>query len=158
MDIATLAVILRRNEIVLGRKRGGSKIGEGTINAPGGTQELGETVGECLAREVEEEIGVILDLAYVEKIAVITFFAGRIPYMEMHAYRTANFIGEPHATKSMIPDWYDKDDPPFAEMLESDPFWFPQIVRGEKFCANVYFLEKAKGFLHIQLFPYSDSE
>lgn len=154
MKIATLAIITRRNQVLLGMKRGGSEIGDGTLNGPGGKQDLGETILECLVREVEEEVGIILDPACVEKVAEILFHSGGNPDFEVHVYRTSIFIGEPHATKSMIPDWYDIDDLPLDRMLESDRTWFSQAVRGEKFRAKVYYREKASGFLTIDFSPY----
>jgi len=156
MKIATLGIITRENEILLGMKRGGSEIGDGTLNGPGGKQELGETILECLVRETEEEVGIILDPAKAEKTAVITFYSGGIPDFEVHVYRTSSFIGEPHATKSMIPSWYDTEDLPVHRMLESDRAWFSKAVRGEKFRANVYYREKAKGFLNIVFLPFDE--
>ena len=162
MDIATLAIILRNNnrEVLLGLKRKGSKLGEDKWNGPGGIQELGETILECLMREVEEEVGIILLAERVEKVAIITCYyiaAGiPVPYMEIHVYRTNFFIGTPYATKSMIPTWYDAGDPPFGEMHESDCKWFDRAIKGEKFRANAYHREKAKGFINIVFFPFVD--
>ncbi|MCX6787082.1 MAG: hypothetical protein NTY93_00970 [Candidatus Kaiserbacteria bacterium] len=79
MKIATLAIITRGNKILLGLKRNGCEIGDGTLNGPGGKQEPCETLVECLMR-----------------------------------------------------------------------------VRGEKFNANVYYRERAKGFLKIEFLPFID--
>lgn len=164
MKIATLGIITRKdpatrkNQVLLGLKRGDPEIGEGTLNGPGGKKELGETILECLLREVEEEVGLIPHPEMVEKVAVITFYAGGKPSFEVHVYRTSSFIGEPHATESMIPSWYDIDEIPFNRMLESDQYWFPLLLSEKKFNAEVYYREKAKGFLGIKIFPFVDHE
>jgi 8-oxo-dGTP pyrophosphatase MutT (NUDIX family) len=162
MKIVTLAIIIRGNQILLGLKQGSPEIGEGTLNGPGGKFEpkLGDrTILGCLFREVIEEFGIFLDLTRTKKVAIITFHRNGEPYMEMHTYRTSDFSGEPRETESMIPEWHDIDKIPFERMLESDPHWLPQLIRGEKFRTNVYYREKAKGFLKIDPFlPFVDSD
>ena len=170
MKIATLAIITRENpvtrkkQVLLGLKRGGSEIGDGTLNGPGGKfdPEQGDRTNiDCLLRETQEEVMLDLDPAKVEKCAVITFYAAGEPSFEVHIYRSSIFAGEPQETKSMIPDWYDIDD--IAEiarerMLESDRKWFPKLIQGEKFNAHVYYREKAKGFLNIEFLPFVNSD
>ena len=170
MKIATLAIITRENpvtrkqQVLLGLKRGGSEIGDGTLNGPGGKFDANQgdrTNIDCLLREIREEVMLGLDPAEVEKCAIITFYAAGEPSFEVHIYRSSIFSGEPQETGSMIPDWYDIDD--IAEiacerMLESDRMWFPKLIQGEKFNANVYYREKAKGFLNIEFFPFIDSD
>lgn len=164
MKKATLAIITRGSKVLLGLKRGGSEIGDGTLNGPGGKFDsaLGDKTNlECLVRETFEEVGIVLDPTKVEKCAVITFFAGGEPSFEVHIYRTSAFTGEPRATESMIPDWYEIGDIPElakTRMLESDRTWFPQLIAGEKFNANVYYQEKAKGFLRIEFLTFVDHE
>lgn len=156
MKIATLGIITRGNKLLLGLKQGGSEIGDGLLNAPGGKFEPKKdtTILKCLLRGVEEEVGIVLDQAKVEKTAVITFYAGGVPDFEVHIFRSNIFTGEPHETTSMIPDWYDIDDLPFDDMHDSDHTWFPQAVRGRKFHANVYYRERAKGFINIEFLPF----
>lgn len=154
MKIATLAIIERGDDILFGRKIGSPEIGKGTLNGPGGKQEAGETILECLIREVLEELGIMLDPARVEKCAIITFHAGGVPDFEVHVYRTNHFTGIPRETESMIPEWHDRAAIPYERMLESDLHWLPQLIKGEKFNANVYYQERAKGFLNIDFLPF----
>lgn len=164
MKKATLAIIRRGSKVLLGLKRGGSEIGDGTLNGPGGKFDaaLGDKTNlDCLVREVLEEVEITLDPKQVEKVAIITFFAGGEPSFEVHIYRTSIFTGEPCATDSMIPDWYEIgyiQELAQTRMLESDRTWFPQLIAGEKFNANVYYREKAKGFLRIEFLPFIDHE
>ena len=156
MKIATLAIITRGNQVLLGLKRGGSEIGDGTLNGPGGKKEPNETILECLVRETQEEVGITLDPKLVEKLAIITFYAAGEPDFEVHVYLANSFSGEPHETPSMVPAWYDIDTFPMNRMLESDRAWFPSVIRGKKFRANVYYRERAKGFIRIEFFPFTE--
>jgi len=160
MKIATLAILTRGDKILLGRKQGNPEIGEGTLNGPGGKFESGKdkTIPDCLLREVEEELGIVLEQAKLEKCAVITFHAGGVPDFEVHTYRSSDFAGEPHETKSMVPEWHSTDKIPFERMLESDREWFSRLVQGEKFNANVFYKERAKGFLGIKFLPFIGSD
>lgn len=175
MKKATLAIITSEDEkkILLGLKKNGCEIGDGTLNGPGGKQELGETLVECLVRETEEEVCLLLDPKKIEKIAIITFHKGRtrfvflnrilnwfnlgnVPDFEVHVYRTNEFTGQPHETESMIPDWYNIEPLPVERMLESDYAWFPQLVRGDRFNANVFYLDRAKRFDRIEFSAFID--
>ena len=58
MRIVTAAVIVSRGEVLIARRkrRGGA---EGFWEFPGGSLEEGETLEECLERELAEELGVV---------------------------------------------------------------------------------------------------
>jgi len=158
MKIATLGIITQGNQILLGRKQGDPEIGEGTLNGPGGKfeTEKDSTIFDCLVRETREELTIMLDPSKVEKCAIITFYAAGEPSFEVHTYRTSDFNGEPRETESMVPEWHALDKIPYERMLESDLYWFPQLVQGETFNANVYYREKAKGFINVEFFPFVD--
>lgn len=160
MKIATLAIITRGNQILLGRKQGSPEIGEGTLNGPGGKfeSEKDSSILDCLVRETEEELTIELDRTKAGKVAIITFYAAGEPSFEVHTYRTSDFRGEPSETKSMVPEWHALDNIPYERMLESDRHWFPQLIQGETFNANVYYREKAKGFVSIEFFPFIDHD
>lgn len=158
MKKATLGIITHGKKVLLGMKRGGSEIGDGTLNGPGGKLEPGESLIECLVRETREEVGIELDVDCLEKCAIITFHSGGVPDFEVHVYRTNVFKGEPRKTESMIPSWYDSERLPVNHMLESDRRWFQKLLNGERFCANVYYREHAKGFSGIGFLPFVDSD
>lgn len=156
MKIATLAIIIRDNKVLLGLKQGNPEIGEGLLNGPGGKLEEGETILECLAREVEEEVGIKIDTTKAEKVATITFYTGDMPKFEVHTYRADSFSGEPQTTESMIPGWYGINELPVHRMHDSDHMWFPRLIRGEKFNANVYYGDIAKDFIKIDFLPFTE--
>ncbi|MDB5265968.1 MAG: hypothetical protein JWM39_681 [Parcubacteria group bacterium] len=157
MRLATLAIIVQDGKVLLGEKKKG-EIGTGTLNGPGGKLDPGETLTECLIREVDEELEIKLDADQLKKVAIITFFAGGEPDFGVHVYRTQYFEGELKETADMIPNWYDIQDLPFDRMLGSDHMWFKQAVDGESFCANVYYKERASGFERIDFLPFVDTE
>lgn len=154
MKTATLASITQNRRVLLGLKRGNPEIGDGIINAPGGKQEPGETLIECLVRETKEEVGIVLDPDQVEQVAIVTFYADDIPDFEVHIFRTSTFSGKLRDTKSMVPNWYAIEELPIERMHESDRVWFSRVIQGKKFRAHVRYRERGKGFLGIKFFPY----
>ena len=56
MKIVTAAIIRKGNKILVARRSPGEKL-EGLWEFPGGKLEKGETLQECLERELEEEFG-----------------------------------------------------------------------------------------------------
>lgn len=155
MKVGTLALIVKDGQILLGEKKGSPEIGANTINGPGGKQEPGESLEECLLREVKEEMDIGLDAAKLEKVAVITFHFGEEPKFQVHVYRTDSFLGEPKETEAMLPRWYPIDALPLGRMLESDHAWFPRAARGDKFTAKAYYRQDAaREFDRIEFFPF----
>ena len=157
MKIATLALIVRKNTVLLGFKQGKPEIGDGKLNAPGGKVEPGETILKCLVRETKEEVDVELDPRRAEEVAVIVFYAAGVADFEVHVFRTETFTGEPHDTESMRDlYWYPIDDLDDMkdDMHESDLRWMPQAIRGRKFRAHVFYERRGEGFKEIKFFPY----
>lgn len=156
MKIATLVLIIRRNAVLFGFKR--ESFGRGKLNAPGGKLEGGETIIECAVREARDEVGVEVDPAQLEEVAIITFHAENVPLQEVHVFRTESFVGEPHDTESMEDlYWYPIDDlHEFgSDMHASDMKWMPQAVRGKiKFRASVFYDRPGEGFRDIKFFPF----
>lgn len=156
MVIATLGIILGENgkEVLLGEKKKG-RVGTGVLSGPGGGQEPGETLEECLIRETQEELELVLDSASLELVAVIDFYAAGALDFSVYIYHAKILFGEIKETADMIPGWYPVDDLPFDRMFGSDRYWFEKAVRGEKFRANVYYYKRAKGFIRIEFLPFS---
>ena len=155
MKVATLAIIVRDDKVLLGEKTGNPEIGKGKLNGPGGKLEVGETLMECVIRETKEEMGITLVPDKTEKIAVITFLFAEVPDFEVHIYRTEVFEGEPVTTESMIPNWFAIDALPLDRMHDSDREWFAKAIRGEKFNAQVNYHERAAKFANIKFLPFT---
>ena len=98
---------------------------------PGGKCEPGETLPECLQRELHEELGVVVNVrecvetlehAYPEKIVQLSF------------YRCALVIGEPEGREGQSIKWVGLDelgqyqfpeaDAQLLEKLKANPDWW----------------------------------
>ncbi|MDD4857762.1 MAG: (deoxy)nucleoside triphosphate pyrophosphohydrolase [Candidatus Krumholzibacteria bacterium] len=64
MKLVAAAIIISNGRVLLARRKQGD-IGEGCWEFPGGSVEAGETVEECLARELKEELGVAASVGEV---------------------------------------------------------------------------------------------
>ncbi len=141
--IATLALIVRDEKLLLGRKiKKGADIGEQTLNGPGGKLEEGQTLFECLATEVYDEVGLTLLEEDTEEIAIVTCFNGDRSIFRVHVYLVFAFTGEPRDSKEMVEPnggwWYPFDSLPFDQMLVSDRHWVPRALLGLHFRAHVH--------------------
>lgn len=153
MKIATLGLVIRDGKLLLGEKKKG-EIGTGKLSGPGGKLDPGETLSECLIRETREELGIELDPASLEEVALIDFHAGEDVDFRVHVYRASIASGELRETADMIPAWYPLDALPYDRMFESDASWMPQALGGAKFRADVYYERRAEGFDRIDIKPY----
>jgi 8-oxo-dGTP diphosphatase len=57
MKLVAAAIIISKGKVLLARRKRGDS-NEGLWEFPGGAVEAGETLEECLARELKEELGV----------------------------------------------------------------------------------------------------
>ena len=159
MKRATLVFIVKTDDegkkhVLLGEKKT-AEIGTGTLNGPGGKLEENETEVECLLRESSEEFGIDLNVSALHHVAHILFLAGGEPSFFVTVYLCTRYNGEPSETESMYqPEWYPLDNLPFERMLDADRHWCLRALHGEKFSAQVYYREKAKGFERIEFFPF----
>lgn len=152
MKIATLAIIVRDGKVLLGEKKKG-EIGTGTLNGPGGKQEPGEELADCLIRETKEELEIELLPEQLEKVAIVTFYAAGVADFEVHVFRAEEFRGELKETADMIPSWHNIEELPYERMLDSDKKWFGKAAWGEKFSAKVFYRTRAADFEQIEFLP-----
>jgi mutator protein MutT len=64
MRLVAAAIIISKGKVLLARRKRGDSH-EGCWEFPGGSVEAGETVEECLARELKEELGVAANVGEV---------------------------------------------------------------------------------------------
>jgi 8-oxo-dGTP pyrophosphatase MutT (NUDIX family) len=135
--VSTNLCLIRKGDLVLlaMKKRG---FGEGKWNGYGGKVLPGETMEECLVREVKEESG--LTIGNFKKVGFLTFDnADRI--VDMDVFEAFDFTGELVETEEMAPRWFSKEDLPWKEMWPSDPLWYPYFFEGKSFKGEVIFDE-----------------
>jgi len=61
MRLVTAAIIISKGKVLIARRRPGDT-GEGLWEFPGGVVEPGETLQQCLERELREELGVTAEI------------------------------------------------------------------------------------------------
>ncbi len=102
-------------------------INNGCINFPGGKQEEGETMEECVRRETLEETG--LTILNPVKIGYVEF--PRFDFY-VHIYKSTAFSGTLREKKDEVEAfWQDIDNIPYAEMREADRDFLPDILAGK---------------------------
>ena len=129
MKIATLLLLLREDEILLAMKKRG--FGAGRYNGVGGKIEPGESIEQALVRECQEEIGVTPTV--YEKVAFHDFrFPNGTTDMQVHAYISREWEGEPIETGEMAPHWFRLREIPYEQMWQDDIVWLPLVLQGKK--------------------------
>ena len=137
MNTKTLSLLfLRRdNEILLAMKKRG--FGEGKWNGVGGKVEEGESIEQAMIRETQEEIGVTPTV--FEKVADIRFdeyFKGEPTLMHVHIFIATEWTGEPTESEEMAPKWFNLSEIPYDVMWSDDPYWLPEVLKGNKISAD----------------------
>jgi len=85
----TAAVIIRERRLLIARRAAGDSFG-GRWELPGGKVEDGESLADCLARELSEEFGVEADIG--EELGSVCHSYGRRS-IELHALRVSALRG-----------------------------------------------------------------
>ena len=137
MNTKTLSLLfLRRdNEILLAMKKRG--FGEGKWNGVGGKVEEGESIEQAMIRETQEEIGVTPTI--FKKVADIRFdeyFKGEPTLMHVHIFIATKWTGEPTESEEMAPKWFNLSEIPYDVMWSDDPYWLPEVLKGNKISAD----------------------
>ena len=142
----TLIFIYKDNKILLGLKKRGFALGKYTL--VGGKVELGETIEEGAQREVFEESN--LDVRDLKKVAVLDFAwpDKKNPDMEVHLFKTNNFSGQLADNDEISPSWFEIDKLPYKKMLDDNKYWFPLVLKDQKFQAQFLFDKHDKVIEH----------
>ena len=136
--ILTLCVIHKHPKILLGMKKRG--FGAGRWNGFGGKLNDAETIKDGVMRELKEEAGI--EAKNLSKVGIIDFeFKGNPEILQVHIFKSDNFLGEPTESEEMKPQWFHIDEIPFKEMWPDDIHWMPLFLSGKKFKGRFLFGE-----------------
>lgn len=134
-DTATLAFVIKDEQILLIRKKRG--LGAGKINGPGGRLENNETIAACAVREAQEELG-ITPINPVKRGELKFQFADGYS-IHVHVFLAHDLEGTPVETDEAIPIWSPLDAVPYDEMWEDDEIWIPHMLAGRSFSGRFVF-------------------
>jgi 8-oxo-dGTP diphosphatase len=112
-----VAVVQRADGRVLLAKRPRGKASAGYWEFPGGKFEIAEDARTALARELREETGVELDLAY-RWMTYEHEYADK--FVRLHVYRVLNWHGAPHGREGQRVSWEDPAGPAVAPLLPAN--------------------------------------
>lgn len=157
--LCNLVFLRREGEILLAMKKRG--FGAGRWNGIGGKVEAGETIGQAMVRETQEEVGVTPTSWH--KVAIHDFQMDSDTdapwHMHVHAFICTSWEGEPAETDEMAPQWFKIPDIPYDEMWQDDVVWLPLVLRGKKLRC-VFPFNKAEDMVgaHIDIVDKFDAE
>src|SRR3954462_13702414 len=101
VDVAA-AIIERPDGTFLLSQRPTGKIYEGYWEFPGGKVEPGEPTSGALARELREELGIEVELAYPW---ITSFYVYEHAAVKLHFYRVIRWRGDPSSKEEQILSW-----------------------------------------------------
>ena len=150
-DVA-VTYILRDNagvtEVLLGEKLRG--LGVGHIVGPGGKVEEGETPEEAAIREVQEEVGLMIEPGALTALARI-----RYPFVNREALSQRSFVfsarvfsGELQSSGEIAALWWPVATIPYERMWSDAKLWLPRALSGEFIDATIVMGESNEVLSH----------
>ena len=111
------AVIERADGAFLLAQRPGGKVYAGYWEFPGGKAEPGEPAAQALARELHEELGIVVRRAYPWITRVFTYPHATV---RLNFFRVLEWTGEPHPREDQAIAWQRWDAPLAKPMLPAN--------------------------------------
>ncbi len=132
IQTATLCLLMKENSILLGWKKQG--FGAGKVAGIGGRIENGESLTDCVCREMLEETSLVVMPADLTLSAKIAFRFPHKPswHMNVAVFTGQKWAGKPQESDEIRPQWWQFDDIPYDKMWDDSRYWLPQVVAGEK--------------------------
>ena len=135
-------------EVLLGEKLRG--LGVGHIVGPGGKVEAGETPEEAAAREVQEEVGLIIEPGALTALARI-----RYPFVNREALSQRSFVfsarvfsGDLQGSGEIAASWWPVATIPYERMWSDAKLWLPRALSGEFIDATIVMGESNEVLSH----------
>ncbi len=116
MIATNLCFLVRDGEVLLAMKKRG--FGVGKWNGAGGKVKEGENERAAAIREIEEEIGVLVEDADLEDFGILKFSFENNPDWdnETRLFVIKKWKNQPSESEEMRPQWYSKGNLPFDAM------------------------------------------
>jgi 8-oxo-dGTP diphosphatase len=137
MTVAVALCFLLREEsghscVLLGRKKTG--FGAGKVVGVGGKLEAGESDGDAACREMQEETGVRVRPADLERAGRIFFdFPARPAWnMDTALFVARRWSGVPAESVEIAPSWHRVDRLPLGLMWQDAGHWLPLALSGDQ--------------------------
>ena len=135
-------------EVLLGEKLRG--LGVGHIVGPGGKVEAGETPEEAAIREVQEEVGLIIEPGALTALARI-----RYPFVNREALSQRSFVfsarvfsGDLQGSGEIAASWWPVAAIPYERMWSDAKLWLPRALSGEFIDATIVMGESNEVLSH----------
>ncbi len=139
----TLAFLLKDGMICLAVKK--QKLGKGSWNGYGGEVEDNESINSAVVREIQEESGVQVRKADLDKVAIIEFLHPDGKHLEVHTFFVHVWEGEPAESNEVgSAHWFLYNEIPYDHMWADDAYWLPRTLCGERIRGKVWFQEDGK--------------
>lgn len=135
MTSGTLVYIVKGQKVLLAMKK--VRFGKGRWNGMGGKVHPGETPKQAAVREVQEEVGLKVELD--DPVGTLTFHNSSKGDWMVHVFATEQFSGEPVETEEMKPQWFSIDAVPYDQMWDDDKLWYPLLFKRQPFRAEFWF-------------------
>jgi len=116
----TAAIIEKRGHYLIALRPHGDKHG-GMWEFPGGKVELGETPEACLKREIQEELGIDIE---VQNRVLTSCYSDDTTSIELSTYKVNHISGEPQAREHAALRWI---APPHFDEIEWSPADLPVV-------------------------------
>ncbi|MDB5190202.1 MAG: 7,8-dihydro-8-oxoguanine triphosphatase-like [Parcubacteria group bacterium] len=114
------------------------RFGAGMWNGFGGKVEEGESLESAAYRELEEEAGIVA--LNMQKMGVLNLSFNEDPaQLEVHVFKTTEFMGEIIESNEMKSQWFDFDEIPYEKMWTDDEQWLPLLLAGTQFEGTFHF-------------------
>ena len=104
----------------------------------------GESLEECVVREVREETGLTISDPGLHGSFDVYFGGHEEPDWVVHVFVASRFDGRLRASAEGQLRWFAEDQIPYDQMWPSDQHWLPAILAGNRFQATFWFDEKAE--------------
>ncbi len=140
MRNSTQAYLIRDGRwLMLLRNKKANDINEGKWIGIGGKQEPGETIRECMIREIREETG--LDVTHLDYRGILYFFYENNDSEKIWVYTSEDFRGEPQECNEGTLAWIEEEKIKDLSLWEGDRLFLKRMIEGnrEPFCLYLYY-------------------